>query len=343
MFYLIANPEVGPCHGHLQASCCELKHSITLRGRTYKIPCDKDKMFQLLDTMHEAKIEELAAQQSTHLGILLTAAALTILMRTTLEVDDLRLTLLQRLHRHFGEDAGCDLVFTATHFAVLTRDVRMLKDLITDGRCEPLAVVASTRTSPLIHCAILGNMELAEALMASELVGAADINAHSGLGYDMLMHASQYGHVSMVQRLLSWRACVNSQAVGDADAGMTPLQFAALQGHAECCQILLQSLADVGLKNVMGATALHMALKEPLHAFGSDAAGTNQAIRLLLAARSSPEEQDNIGQTPLALSRLAAKSRNFALSPDVLVPVPERSASSCARLCWCLTAEGGRS
>eukprot|EP00798_Chlamydomonas_sp_ICE-L_P022308 gene22308-biopygen30990 len=94
-----------------------------------------------------------------------------------------------------------------------------------------------------------------------------------------LFEAARHGHVECIKALLDSGADVN---IKDID-GITPLQGAALHGHDECVKALLGHDADVNVKDTQGHSALDQALR-------SGPNNVVDAIRNLMSRRSVAQQ-----------------------------------------------------
>ena len=159
--------------------------------------------------------------------------------------------------------------------------------------------------------------------------------------WSTLLRAVEAAELSAIELLLSDRPeLVNHLGlhpdVPDDDP-WTPLTFAAYQGHAAVCQLLLKAGADLDDRR-SGTTALEMACGGPhvdvvLLLLAEDASteapdgggwsvlhhaasgGTGEIARLLIAAGAPVGTADARGRTPL---HIAASSRNLAVA-DLLI------------------------
>jgi hypothetical protein len=114
------------------------------------------------------------------------------------------------------------------------------------------------------------------------------INYQDAHGITPLLYAAVQGHAAVTEKLLAARCNVDLQ---DKKGG-TPLHFAAENGHAAVTEQLIVARSNVDLQDQNGDTALHFA------AANGHAAVTNQ----LLAARCNVDLQDDNGVTALELA-----------------------------------------
>ena len=103
---------------------------------------------------------------------------------------------------------------------------------------------------------------------------------------DEIHKAAQKGDVVRVGALLTG----NPNLVSRRDLnGMTPLQWAALEGRTNVVELLLTHGSEVGAGNNDGMTPLHWAASE----------GHKDVVRLLLAHEAKVNARDRFGMTPL--------------------------------------------
>ena len=103
-----------------------------------------------------------------------------------------------------------------------------------------------------------------------------------------LHEASALGTLPVLKQLLNTGAAVNGQDEFDC----TPLAWATIYGHKECCQLILDKGAKVNRADHYGRTPLHLAA---IH-------GHNEIAELLLAKGVQVDEQDNGGHCALHLA-----------------------------------------
>lgn len=123
---------------------------------------------------------------------------------------------------------------------------------------ELLATWPQTRTevrnasdeSPLMLAALKGFLPLVKKLVAND----ADVNKP---GWTPLHYAATGGHVPVVQFLLDESAYIDAESPN----GTTPLMMAAMYGSPEAVKVLIQSGADLTLKNQQGLSALDFAIR----------------------------------------------------------------------------------
>ncbi|MHB9133013.1 MAG: ankyrin repeat domain-containing protein [Armatimonadota bacterium] len=130
----------------------------------------------------------------------------------------------------------------------------------------------------------------ADALRALLEVDPLLVNTMDEQGITPLHYAATEGHAAVVSLLLDYGATVNVKAT--RWGGRTPLHKAAEGGHAEVASLLLTRGADLHSKNRNGRTSLHLA------------AGRGHATiaQLLLQRGTEVNARDTDGKTPLHLA-----------------------------------------
>lgn len=177
-------------------------------------------------------------------------------------IDNLeeRLTIVDRLLRAGAVD--CKTKFDKTiggrsngyalNFAVENGNAEIVEALLnhgTDVNCR-----ADSGLTPIIACASIGNLRIAEILLGS---WSADTNLRLETNGMAPVHfACEFGHLDVLRYL---------HEVGDVNLNArdsyksTPLHIATENGHSAIVQLLLEFGADVNAKDISGKTALHLA------------------------------------------------------------------------------------
>jgi ankyrin repeat protein len=107
--------------------------------------------------------------------------------------------------------------------------------------------------------------------------------AHGGEIHD----AAEHGDVEKIKELLKENPdLVNAKGYN----GLTPLHFAANEGHLNAVELLLANKADVNARADYGSTALYLATFY----------GHKEVVEMLLAHKADPDVKNNEGWTPLA-------------------------------------------
>jgi len=126
-----------------------------------------------------------------------------------------------------------------------------IKASLTDRPDIAIAVDDERKYPPLVYAAYLGDVDLLEALLET---GAA-IGSATKAGNNALHIAAAYGRLEAVKWLLS-RVSVNTTN----NDQVTPLHFAAQEGHTEVAERLLrEDSIDVNKRTDQQATPLHLA------------------------------------------------------------------------------------
>jgi ankyrin repeat protein len=130
-------------------------------------------------------------------------------------------------------------------------------------------------------------------------------------GTTALMQASKIGNSSIVQKLLSSGASVNTI---DHD-GWTPLMYASYGSKPEISSILLAAGANPSVVSREGKTALLLAATR----------GDSETVRLLIAHSVDVNAQDAYGRTPLMVAAAAKSSKAVNLLVDANAAVNIRN------------------
>eukprot|EP00397_Hematodinium_sp_SG-2012_P031370 GEMP01033298.1.p1 GENE.GEMP01033298.1~~GEMP01033298.1.p1 ORF type:complete len:505 (+),score=135.76 GEMP01033298.1:85-1599(+) len=154
--------------------------------------------------------------------------------------------------------------------------------------------------TPLMHAARVGGS------LEQLFTHKADVSLQNDEGCTALHAAAHRGHDGVVIQLLAAMANVDETN----DVGDTALMLAAsCSVGADCVSVLLESLADLSLKDEYGQTPLHVAAE----------AGHVDAVSRLLVGRADVNNEDDYGYTPL----IRASQGGF---DDVAVMLLDRGA-----------------
>jgi ankyrin repeat protein len=115
------------------------------------------------------------------------------------------------------------------------------------------------------------------------------VNVRDQYGRTLLSYAAQMNSVEAVRLLVNAGADLNMTSEEPGDEGLTPLLYAAHEGHEDTVIALLDSGADVRSKDHAGRTALAHAIYHDFQA----------VARILLERGCDPNSEDNLQQTPL--------------------------------------------
>ena len=106
--------------------------------------------------------------------------------------------------------------------------------------------------TPLLAAAKKGHTDICGLLLEN----GSDVNEiHPVTKYSALHDAAGFGHVALVEALLSWGAAVDPKDHG----GSTPLYLACQEGHLPCVLALLKAGASITLPGPGGTVAIHIA------------------------------------------------------------------------------------
>jgi ankyrin repeat protein len=210
-------------------------------------------------------------------------------------------------------DARDEQGYTALHYAVIRKDLEIVRVLLDHGAdlfaqvvsgqysigdsaitlaalyghsdivSELLSRGASvdTRdrlgTTALMKATVIGNMETIRTLLEN----GSDVNARNNYGETALMFATNDSGV--VKLLVKHGADVNAESLG----GFTPLMYAAQHSFPEKAEALIAVGADVSARNVYGESALGMAQKWKQEAtLASRGSNTAESIIRLLSKQA---------------------------------------------------------
>lgn len=173
--------------------------------------------------------------------------------------------------------------------------VRVLIELGAD----PTISMPDTETNPLRWAVVKSFPEVVIALVE----GGLDVDEKFGTNQTQLHEAASDGNLEMVEVLAELGANVDEKSSVDGD---TPLILAALRGHKDVLEFLIENGADPGIKNIFGGTALHFAA-----VFGQEA-----VISPLIEAGANVDEQDDVGRTPAHLAAFEGYKGIVALLLD---------------------------
>lgn len=146
-------------------------------------------------------------------------------------------------------------------------------------------VLDNAKVSPLMLASEKGHCSIVKAL----LVAGADIRAHMSDDHQnmsVLDLAAITGHVEVTEAIIEHGGDVNS---GSPGLGFVPLHYAAEFDRAGVVDVLLDSGANVGVKDRVGSTPLHLAA---LH-------NSSKAMLALLRRGANVNEAGSRGCTPL--------------------------------------------
>ena len=190
--------------------------------------------------------------------------------------------------------------------------VRVFHDVVSTGDVAAVAAMidggtdvnewSDRRVSPL-HVAA-GHLHVALVELLAEAgadVGAID-REYGATPLHWAVGNSEFDEGEVATTAAVVRALVAAGSNPDARdrSGLTPLHWAARDGHSETVRLLVESGADVNARSPSGTTPLHMAAER----------GSSTMVDALLEAGADPNALASDGHTPL---HLAAES-SFSLS-----------------------------
>ena len=205
-----------------------------------------------------------------------------------------------------------------------------LRDAATQGDIDTLRTLLDTICDTTDIDALDFNGETSLTYAAQEghtdcvrllLQRGADVNKPSGCRSTAAHYAAERGHSETLLALLDNAGC-------DVDArgiwGMTPLMWAAQEGHTECAQLLLERGADISSLDAGEFTAAHFAI----------VCGHLEVLRLLLASAADPPTLDPMFhfRYPLDISKWTY-SFSFALACGCRLEAPSRAIEAVGASC----------
>lgn len=122
-----------------------------------------------------------------------------------------------------------------------------------------------------------------------------------------LHHAAMKGHLQLTQRLLEKKADVNSSAY---EGGVAPLHLVAEEDHAELVFELITAKGNINMQDATGQTPLHRAAQ----------AGSSTAMKVLLEMGANAQVADITGNMPLHKAAFAGRK---SCVPPILKHCPE--------------------
>lgn len=154
---------------------------------------------------------------------------------------------------HMADHFGCQALQYAVENAQ-TDIVYLL--LVKDADINGGFSAENRGDTPLYKAVHFGHHDLVETLIAE----GADIAIRNSLGRTALHEAAATGQDAIARLLVEYGANVNTRVNSQAlDSGMTPLLFAADQGHVDTVGLLIDLGALINWKDSDGWTALKMA------------------------------------------------------------------------------------
>eukprot|EP00434_Breviolum_minutum_P025449 symbB.v1.2.022488.t1/scaffold1997.1/size93120/1 len=118
----------------------------------------------------------------------------------------------------------------------------------------------------------------------------AGTEAMASAANEQLLEAAGFGWLDEVKKLLQSRADLESRSDGRK---LTPLHWAAEEGHRDVVQLLLEKHAEIEATDADGETPLHVAAGR----------GHRDIVQVLLEKTAEIEAKSSSGQTPLFLAK----------------------------------------
>jgi ankyrin repeat protein len=117
-------------------------------------------------------------------------------------------------------------------------------------------------------------------------IRSLNYNFRTADGITPMHYAAQEGHTGYVRYLLDKRADVNIKNA----SGSTPLHEAARSGNIGIMEILIAGGANVDARDAKGNSVMHIAVPQEVH---------QEALEMLLAHGANPNLRDEYGDSPL--------------------------------------------
>ena len=254
-------------------SCCQQQHVVHVGNVLHSVPCDKKRIVQVLNSMYNAKVQNLMEVAP---GMAVISLGLETMLHAGAEefAEFLPQSRVTRVKSGSPDNFAAMLGFETVNgtvgggkdllaVAVWSYHNEMVRKLLARRvpgepwhRCD----IGATA---LCVSAGSGNLEAALALFETGEIGDDIVNTPNILGAACLHHAAANGHMELVQLLLRHRAEVNlSKPPFSSTAGRTALHCASATCHAEICQVLLLHRASVHATDAQGVTPLQLAASE---------------------------------------------------------------------------------
>lgn len=194
------------------------------------------------------------------------------------------------------------LYYSAFHCACELGYVDMLKILLDNSKdfsMDELVEVSQTCLHPFLICAKNGFVECASLLLDRKVdINLRDYNSRTALHFACL-----YNHIGFCKFLLDKGA---DSSLADC-LGSTPLHYTVLYGYTDCCRTILdKSTESKDATNILGCTALHIALQTK----------NCEIVKLLNEIGASFSIKNEIGKTPGDILRENPNLLGFEIVPD---------------------------
>lgn len=143
---------------------------------------------------------------------------------------------------------------TPLHFAAISGNLEIIK-LLVDKKAN-INQKNYLHYTPMFYAAINGNLECLKYFIEEK---GMDVNSKDKIGMTLLMRVSyqKEEHFEVAKYLVEKGCFVNERCQGKYRA----LHYAAMRGHNNIVEFLLQNKANVNAKSVFGETPLDLALR----------------------------------------------------------------------------------
>lgn len=141
--------------------------------------------------------------------------------------------------------------------------------------------------------------------MLALLALRADVELRASGGHAALHLAAMCGHADITQAIVDMKADVEAETVYYGRPGHRPLSIACSEGHEKIVRLLAESRADMEARTCTGAAALHVAAWN----------GHAEAAAALLAGKADVNvaTEDVFQRTPLSLALMNGHSTTVGL------------------------------
>lgn len=143
---------------------------------------------------------------------------------------------------------------TPLHFAAISGNLEIVK-LLVDKKAD-INQKNYLHYTPIFYAAINGNLECLKYFIEEK---GMDVNSKDKIGMTLLMRVSyqKEEHFEVAKYLVEKGCFVNEWCQGKYRA----LHYAAMRGHNNIVEFLLQNKANVNAKSIFGETPLDLALR----------------------------------------------------------------------------------
>lgn len=184
----------------------------------------------------------------------------------------------------------------ALHFAAFKGHLGVVRLLATNKELVNSKAIAGVTS--LLLAAVAGNSEICEFLLkagADPLVCSAADSIKIPGNSNVLHFAACLGKNEIINMFIANKQLLNAKDL----MGVTPLMYAALNGHSDTFEILFKAGADPLISSESLSNAMHFAAKS----------GKTSMIELLLGHRRLIDSADSDGLTPLMAAALEGHTK----------------------------------